>query len=109
MPPWPAVRGYGAFANDGALTPREIEFLMTWIDGGVPIGEGEPAPYFDHRTHWMLGPPTHIVSRDLTIPPVNAADRSTSLVLDPKFATDTWIRGFDFKTDDRCCAPPSSR
>ena len=22
MPPWSAERGYGAFANDGALTPR---------------------------------------------------------------------------------------
>ena len=31
---------------------------------------------------------------------MKAADGSTRLVLDPKFATDTWIRGFDFKTDD---------
>ena len=62
MPPWPAERGYGAFANDGALTPRQIEFLMTWIDGGVPMGEGDLVPYFDHRVHWMLGPPTHIVT-----------------------------------------------
>src|SRR5688572_20791718 len=46
MPPWAAVRGYGVFANDGALTPRELEFLVTWIDGGVPMGDGEPAPYF---------------------------------------------------------------
>ena len=100
MPPWPAARGYGAFANDGALTPRQIEFLMTWIDGGVPMGEGDLVPYFDHRVHWMLGPPTHIVTPDPAIPPVKAADGSTRLVLDPKFSTDTWIRGFDFKTDD---------
>src|SRR5688572_21401975 len=100
MPPWPAVRGYGAFANDGALTPRELEFLITWIDGGVPMGDGEPVPYVDHRVHWMLGNPAHVASRDPAAPPVKGADGSTRLVLDPKFASDTWIRGFDFKTDD---------
>jgi hypothetical protein len=31
---------------------------------------------------------------------VKAADGSTRLVLDPKLSTDTWIGGFDFKTDD---------
>ena len=74
MPPWSAVRGYGAFANDGALTPRELEFLVTWIDGGVPMGDGEPAPYFDHRVHWMLGNPTYVAAPDPTAPPVKRAD-----------------------------------
>ena len=100
MPPWPAERGYGAFANDGALTPRQIEFLMTWIDGGVPVGEGDLIPYFDHRVHWMLGTPTHIATIDPTVAAVKSADGTTRLVLDPKLSTDTWIRGFDFKTDD---------
>jgi hypothetical protein len=105
MPPWPAERGYGTFANDGALTPRELEFLVSWVDGGAPAGDGEPAPYIDHRVHWMLGEPAHILS------PAPGANRSAAdsaagkdglsrLVLDPGLASDTWVRGFDFKTDD---------
>jgi hypothetical protein len=105
MPPWTAERGYGAFANDGGLTPREIEFLITWIDGGVPQGDGEPAGYFDHRVHWMLGEPASMakaVGGPVAAPGGGAAAAagSSQLVLDPGFERDTWVRGFDFKTDD---------
>jgi hypothetical protein len=57
MPPWPAEPGFGTFANDGGLTPREREFLVSWVDGGVPEGEGRPPAYHDHSGHWMLGEP----------------------------------------------------
>ncbi len=57
MPPWPAEPGFGTFANDGGLTPREREFLVSWIDGGVPEGEGRPPAHHDHSGHWMLGEP----------------------------------------------------
>src|SRR5215211_4369845 len=53
MPPWPAERGYGTFANDIGLTPREFEFLISWIDGGVPVGPGEAPALVDHGSHWM--------------------------------------------------------
>jgi hypothetical protein len=100
MPPWPAERGYGAFANDDALTPRELEILTTWIDGGVPDGDGQPAPYVDHRAHWMMGNPPHIANPDPMAAPKKNADGSTRLILDPQLTTDTWISGFDFKTGD---------
>ena len=41
MPPWGAVKGFGDFRNDRALTPEQIEVIQSWADGGVP--EGEPA------------------------------------------------------------------
>ena len=100
MPPWPAERGYGAFANDGALTPRQLEFLITWIDGGVPMGESELVPYFDHRVHWMMGPPPYSAVPAPSSSPVKVADGMTRVELDPKAAKDIFIRGFDFKTDD---------
>ena len=100
MPPWPAERGYGVFANDGALTPRELEFLITWIDGGAPMGEGELIPYFDHRVHWMMGNPPHVANPDPAAAPQKNPDGSMRLILDPKLSVDTWINGFDFKTGD---------
>lgn len=39
MPPWPAARGVGAFANDPSLPPRVIELIVAWVDGGAPRGD----------------------------------------------------------------------
>ena len=44
MPPWRAAPGYGAFANDIGLTPRELTMLLTWTDGGAPKGEDRDLP-----------------------------------------------------------------
>jgi hypothetical protein len=44
MPPWPAAPGYGHFQNDLALTARERATLLSWIDGGMPRGEGAARP-----------------------------------------------------------------
>lgn len=40
MPPWGAVKGFGEFANDQALTQEEISIIADWVEGGAP--EGEP-------------------------------------------------------------------
>jgi hypothetical protein len=50
MPPWGAVKGFGDFRNDRALTPEQIELISSWVGGGVPEGEAKdlpPAPKFD--------------------------------------------------------------
>lgn len=49
MPPWNAVKGFGAFKNDSGLTQEEIEVIAEWVEGGGP--EGNPlylpeAPHF---------------------------------------------------------------
>jgi hypothetical protein len=50
MPPWGAVKGFGDFRNDQALTPEEMELIVNWSEGGVPEGEEKdlpPVPKFD--------------------------------------------------------------
>jgi hypothetical protein len=45
MPPWKAAPGYGDFANNASLTPVEIDLLVSWADGGAPLGvSAAPAP-----------------------------------------------------------------
>jgi hypothetical protein len=39
MPPWGAVKGFGDFRNDQALTPEQLELLTSWSQGGSPEGE----------------------------------------------------------------------
>jgi hypothetical protein len=49
MPPWGAVKGFGDFRNDKALTPEQLEVIAEWVDGGAPEGEDKdlpPAPKF---------------------------------------------------------------
>ena len=44
MPPWGAIKGFGEFRNDQALTPEEMERIVSWSDGGVPEGEPKDLP-----------------------------------------------------------------
>jgi hypothetical protein len=44
MPPWGAIKGFGDFRNDEALTPEEMERVVSWTDGGVPEGEAKDLP-----------------------------------------------------------------
>jgi len=44
MPPWGAVKGFGDFRNDRALTPEQLELIESWADGGVPEGEPTDLP-----------------------------------------------------------------
>lgn len=39
MPPWGAVKGFGAFQNDAGLTQAEIALIADWVEGGAPLGD----------------------------------------------------------------------
>jgi len=102
MPPWPAERGFGAYSNDIGLTPREFEFLISWIDGGVPEGT-DPAPaVVDHADHWTLGMPD-VVTSPATPAAIDArsAPAFRRVTIDTGLARDAWIRAIDFKPDTR--------
>jgi hypothetical protein len=38
MPPWDAVKGYGAFQNDLSLSQDDIAKISSWVEGGAPEG-----------------------------------------------------------------------
>src|SRR5580692_1453047 len=44
MPPWGAVKGFGDFRNDQALTPEQFELITSWVEGGVPEGLEKDIP-----------------------------------------------------------------
>ena len=53
MPPWGAVKGFGDFRNDKALTPEQLELIVSWVGGGVPEGDAKdlpPDPKFDQAS-----------------------------------------------------------
>ena len=44
MPPWGAVKGFGDFRGEQALTPEQIEVIADWVEGGAPEGEDKDLP-----------------------------------------------------------------
>jgi hypothetical protein len=70
MPPWGAVKGFGDFRNDQALTPEQLEVIVSWADGGVPEGEEKdlpPAPKPDAPESAGAQKGSITVSGDLTL------------------------------------------
>lgn len=43
MPPWGAVKGFGDFRNDQALTQEQIELVAGWVVGGMAKGNNPNA------------------------------------------------------------------
>ena len=55
MPPWGAVKGFGNFSPDHALTQEEILIIAAWAIGGAP--EGNPALLPSHSSEMAAPPP----------------------------------------------------
>jgi hypothetical protein len=53
MPPWGAVKGFGDFRNDQALTPEQLELITSWSQGGSPEGEEKDLPPKDKLDEMM--------------------------------------------------------
>jgi len=52
MPPWGAVKGFGEFRNDEALTAEQLELITSWAEGGMPEGDPKdlpPPPKFEEN------------------------------------------------------------
>jgi hypothetical protein len=70
MPPWGAVKGFGDFRNDQALTPEQLELIVSWVGGGVPEGEAKdlpPDPKFDAPASEVPAHGTIAVSGELEL------------------------------------------
>jgi hypothetical protein len=92
MPPWRAAPGYGAFANDIGLTPRERTMILTWTDGGAPKGEDRDLPRRATLQREARVPPDH----QLQLPPqrIPAGDEHVvrRVTIDPGVAANRLIR-----------------
>src|SRR5438552_889829 len=62
MPPNQAVKGFGRFHQDYALSQRDIALIVSWVEGGAPKGDVKDLPKdLPHEeasnNAWTLGPP----------------------------------------------------
>ena len=114
MPPWAAMPGYGQFANDNSLTLREVQFLVSWVEGLGPRNSGtvflnvldpaarprEEVKAQAHTGHWQLGQPglTRVLSSN-TIEP-GQSDHIRRIVIDPGLRTERRVRALEYMPGD---------
>ena len=72
MPPWSADAGAASFKGARALSPRDLDVLVTWATGGTPEGPARatPSPVALHQG-WPLGEPQLVLNlpEAVTLPP----------------------------------------
>ena len=44
MPPWDAVKGVGEFRDDPSLSQPEMDWMVSWVEGGAPEGDKTDLP-----------------------------------------------------------------
>ena len=116
MPPWRAVAGYGDFVNDGGLTTRELQTIISWVEGNGPRNSDEKVilrpdeiqtPRGQRLTidfdRWHLGQPSLVRQLDAAAvtSPAPAPANVVRTVIDLELDSDRRIRGLEFRPGDR--------
>lgn len=93
MPPWFADSAHGEFANNRRLTDREIETLVSWVDGGAKEGDLKDAPKpLLFAEGWAMGTPDVVIEmpQAFEVPASGTVDY-TYFVVPTGFTEDRWI------------------
>ena len=71
MPPWGAVKGFGNFRNDQALTQEQIALIADWVEGGITRGNNPrtlpTVPKFDRPGRFAAPAGAIAVAGSLTL------------------------------------------
>jgi hypothetical protein len=98
MPPWHAVRGYGEFRNTPAVTQREIDLIVNWVEGGAPKGDDKDLPDGPlYSSEWQLGTPDLILRPQSESQVAADADEHRSVSLSTELKEDRWLTAIDLR------------
>jgi hypothetical protein len=115
MPPWPAMPGYGRFANENVVTLRESQFIVSWMEGLGPRNAGtvftntsDPnAPKTAAvRAHvdfnaWPLGAPDLVREFEAVVVEPNQPDDVTRTTVDLGLKAERMVRAIAYLPGDR--------
>jgi hypothetical protein len=93
MPPYQAVKGYGLFKHDYLLPQRDIELLVSWVEGGAPRGNINDYP--KPQETWARGKPDVILQPDVEAE-ITKQEEIRCYSLPTNFSENRWVTGFDF-------------
>lgn len=102
MPPWPADRAFGSFANDPSLTADQIAIIVQWVDAGAPQGDLADMPALPQFPDgWQLGEPDLIVELPEIQVPATGADIFPIPSITVGLQEDRWIRAVEVRPSNR--------
>src|SRR5262245_8409891 len=77
MPPWGSDMPHGVFRNDPRLSEQDVQTIVSWIDGGAPMGDMADMHKMPQMVDgWTIGKPDMIfaMAEDFTIPATGAVE-----------------------------------
>jgi hypothetical protein len=115
MPPWPVLPGYGQFANDNSLTLRELQFMVSWVEGLGPRNTGtvflnvldpnarprDEVRAQPHTGHWQLGSPSMTFPLSETRIESKQPDHVRRIVVDSGLKTEQRLHALEYLPGDR--------
>jgi hypothetical protein len=99
MPPW-FVDPFGPPVRGGhAISPKELDTILTWATGGTPEGDGTKRPPPSAPADaWPAGTPDAIVEMEAAYTvPESVQEETHTFTLDPHFAAPHLLRGVDLR------------
>jgi len=97
MPPNQPAKGFGLFQNDNTLTQRDIDLIVSWVEGGAPKGDDKDFPVSSDRSEWQLGQPDLVLRPDREAKIATTGDDEYQcFVLPTGQSENRWIRAIDF-------------
>jgi hypothetical protein len=115
MPPWAAFSGYGRFVNENAVTLRESQFIVSWMEGLGPRNggavftntAGAAAPKTQAvRAHidfgvWHIGQPDLVRELEAVAVEPQGPNDITRVTIDLGLTTERRVRAFEYQPGDR--------
>ncbi|MBI3401226.1 MAG: hypothetical protein HY048_07370 [Acidobacteria bacterium] len=97
MPPWNADGGFGELKHAHALSPNELDIILTWATGGNPRGSlDQKLPAVTLVNDWTMGKP------DLALPlpseyamPADAMEETKEFTIATGTTEARWVRAVD--------------
>lgn len=103
MMPYQAVKGFGSFQHDYALPQRDIDLLVSWVEGGAPKGEEKDFPkqaieQLIAGDNWSNGRPD-LILQPPTETRITAEDdgKVRCFAFPTGLKEDRWIKEIDFQ------------
>lgn len=102
MPPWQADDRFAPLDDHARLTTQELDYIISWIEGGAPQGEPRnlPAPAAFSQTQWRFGEPDVVLGEESPFVLKADVDSDTATyTFSVSLEADTFITGYEFLID----------
>jgi hypothetical protein len=98
MPPYQMVKGYGHFSQDYILPQRDVEMIVSWVEGGAPKGLEKDLPARTSESTWTLGKPDLVLDTGEIKIAGKGEDETSCLELATPLTGDRALRAIEFRT-----------